>query len=100
MKFPDAVMFRQIGYTEVSNQIAGVHGCDFVAMCRDNRLPILVFNLNTARQYNAYGVRRTGRHTDQLKENEDRTRIGPDKATHSIPSKMLYPTRSSAWKRL
>ena len=24
-----------------------------IAMCRDNKLPIIVFNLNTIRQYNA-----------------------------------------------
>ena len=33
-----------------------------VAMCRDNQLPIVVFNLNTSRQYNAYGDGRTHRH--------------------------------------
>ena len=32
----------------------GVMDATAVAMCRDNKLPILVFNLNTPWQYNAY----------------------------------------------
>ena len=33
-----------------------------IAMCRDNKLPILVFNLNTHGQYNAYVDGRARRH--------------------------------------
>ena len=47
MKHPDAVMFRNIGYTEVLTRSLGVMDATSIAMCRDNRLPILVFNMNT-----------------------------------------------------
>ena len=47
MKHTDAVMFRSIGYTEVLTKSLGVMDSTSIAMCRDNRLPILVFNLNT-----------------------------------------------------
>jgi len=47
MKFPDAVMYQKITYTEVLTQSLGVMDATSIAMCRDNRLPILVFNLNT-----------------------------------------------------
>ncbi len=48
MKFPDAVMYREITYTEVLAKSLGVMDSTSIAMCRDNKLPILVFNLNTA----------------------------------------------------
>jgi uridylate kinase len=47
LKHDDAVMFRQIDYTEVLTRSLGVMDATSIAMCRDNRLPILVFNLNT-----------------------------------------------------
>jgi uridylate kinase len=47
MKFPDAVMYRNIGYTEVLTKSLGVMDSTSIAMCRDNRLPILVFNMKT-----------------------------------------------------
>ncbi|HZL56883.1 MAG TPA: UMP kinase [Bryobacteraceae bacterium] len=47
MKHGDAVMYRRIGYTEVLTKSLGVMDATSIAMCRDNRLPILVFNLNT-----------------------------------------------------
>jgi uridylate kinase len=47
MKYPDAVMYQHIGYTEVLTRSLGVMDATSVAMCRDNKLPILVFNLNT-----------------------------------------------------
>ncbi len=47
MKFPEAVMYHQISYTEVLTKSLGVMDSTSIAMCRDNRLPILVFNLNT-----------------------------------------------------
>jgi uridylate kinase len=46
MKHDDAVMYRTIGYTEVLTRSLGVMDATSIAMCRDNRLPILVFNLN------------------------------------------------------
>ena len=47
MKHADAVMFRNIGYTEVLTKSLGVMDSTSIAMCRDNKLPIQVFNLNT-----------------------------------------------------
>jgi uridylate kinase len=47
MKHSDAVMFQHISYTEVLTKSLGVMDATSIAMCRDNRLPILVFNLNT-----------------------------------------------------
>ena len=48
MKFGDAVMYPEITYTEVLSQSLGVMDSTSIAMCRDNKLPIKVFNLNTA----------------------------------------------------
>jgi len=47
LKFPEAVMFREISYTDVLSLGLGVMDATSIAMCRDNKLPILVFNLNT-----------------------------------------------------
>ena len=47
LKFEDAVQYDQIDYTAVLSRSLGVMDASAVAMCRDNRLPILVFNLNT-----------------------------------------------------
>ena len=47
LKFPDASMYRQISYLEVLQQALGVMDATSIAMCRDNQLPIIVFNLNT-----------------------------------------------------
>jgi uridylate kinase len=47
MKHPDAVMYKHITYTEVLTRSLGVMDATSIAMCRDNRLPIIVFNLNT-----------------------------------------------------
>src|SRR5580700_1553029 len=47
LKFPDAVMYTKVTYTEILTKSLGVMDATSIAMCRDNRLPILVFNLNT-----------------------------------------------------
>jgi uridylate kinase len=47
LKHGDAVMYRNISYTEVLSRSLAVMDASAVAMCRDNNLPILVFNLNT-----------------------------------------------------
>jgi uridylate kinase len=47
LKFPDAVMYREISYLDVLAKGLGVMDATSIAMCRDNKLPILVFNLNT-----------------------------------------------------
>ena len=48
LKFPDAVKYQEITYLEVLSQALGVMDATSIAMCRDNKLPIVVFNLNTA----------------------------------------------------
>ena len=46
LKFKEAVMYNEIGYTEVLARSLGVMDATSIAMCRDNKLPIIVFNLN------------------------------------------------------
>ncbi len=48
LKHPDAVMYKDISYTEVLSRSLGVMDATSIAMCRANKLPVLVFNLNTA----------------------------------------------------
>src|SRR5512141_1331211 len=45
LKFPDAVRYPEITYLEVLSQGLGVMDATSIAMCRDNKLPIIVFNL-------------------------------------------------------
>ncbi|MFB3779395.1 MAG: UMP kinase [Bryobacteraceae bacterium] len=45
-KAPDAVLYQEVSYTEVLSKSLAVMDATSVAMCRDNRLPIVVFNLN------------------------------------------------------
>jgi uridylate kinase len=47
LRFPDAVRYPDVSYLEVLAKSLGVMDASAVAMCRDNQLPILVFNLNT-----------------------------------------------------
>jgi len=47
LRFPDAVKFQEITYLEVLAKSLGVMDATSIAMCRDNKLPIVVFNLNT-----------------------------------------------------
>ena len=48
LQFPDAVMYREVSYLEVLSKSLAVMDATSIAMCRDNQLPILVFNLNTS----------------------------------------------------
>jgi len=48
MKYLDAVKYDEIAYTEVLTRSLGVMDATSIAMCRDNQLPIIVFNLNTS----------------------------------------------------
>jgi uridylate kinase len=41
-------MYPEVSYLEVLSKGLGVMDASAVAMCRDNQLPILVFNLNTS----------------------------------------------------
>src|SRR3981081_2442798 len=47
LKHEDAVLYTRITYTEFLARSLAVMDSSAVAMCRDNKLPILVFNLNT-----------------------------------------------------
>jgi uridylate kinase len=47
LQFPDAVRFSEVSYLEVLAKGLGVMDSTAIAMCRDNKLPIIVFNLNT-----------------------------------------------------
>jgi uridylate kinase len=40
------VLYREISYLEVLSKALAVMDASAVAMCRDNQLPIQVFNLN------------------------------------------------------
>jgi uridylate kinase len=46
LKFNDAVMYPEVSYQEVLAKGLGVMDASSVAMCRDNQLRIIVFNLN------------------------------------------------------
>ncbi len=48
LKFADAVFYPEITYLDVLARGLKVMDATSIAMCRDNRLPILVFNLNTS----------------------------------------------------
>ena len=47
LKFPDAVMYPETSYMEVLSKGLGVMDASAIAMCRDNQLPVIVFNLTT-----------------------------------------------------
>ena len=48
LRFPDAVMYREVSYLEVLSKSLAVMDATSIAMCRDNQLPIIVFNLNAS----------------------------------------------------
>ena len=48
LKFPDAVKYSDITFLDVLARGLGVMDATSIAMCRDNQLPIIVFNLNTS----------------------------------------------------
>ena len=48
LKFTEAVQYKEITYLEVLSKALGVMDATSIAMCRDNKMPIIVFNLNTA----------------------------------------------------
>jgi uridylate kinase len=47
-KFPDARMFRRLTYLDVLNRNLEVMDSTAISLCRDNRMPILVFNMTRA----------------------------------------------------
>jgi uridylate kinase len=46
LRSPDAVLYKNVTYLEVLAKALAVMDASAVAMCRDNQLPIVVFNLN------------------------------------------------------
>lgn len=46
-RFTDAIFYPNVTYLEVLSKALGVMDASAVAMCRDNQLPIVVFNLAT-----------------------------------------------------
>lgn len=48
LKHPDAVLYRETSYMEVLSKSLAVMDATSIAMCRDNGLPIVVFNLNVS----------------------------------------------------
>lgn len=46
-KHEDAQMYQEVSYSEVLAKNLGVMDASAVAMCRDNRMPVVVFNLKT-----------------------------------------------------
>ena len=44
-KYKDARMFRRLTYLDVLNKNLGVMDSTAISLCRDNNLPILVFNM-------------------------------------------------------
>ncbi len=46
LRHADAVLYREVSYHDVLAQALAVLDASAVAMCRDNQLPIRVFNLN------------------------------------------------------
>ena len=44
-KFPDAIKYPTVSYTEVLSKALQVMDASAVAMCRDNHMPIMVFDL-------------------------------------------------------
>jgi uridylate kinase len=47
-KYADAVKYERVSYTEVLSKALGVMDASAVAMCRDNQMPIMVFDLKVA----------------------------------------------------
>jgi uridylate kinase len=47
MRHADAVRYTEVTYLEVLAKALAVMDASAVAMCRDNQLPIIVFNLNS-----------------------------------------------------
>jgi len=43
-KYPDAVMYDTITYAEVLNKNLKVMDATAISLCRENKLPIIVFN--------------------------------------------------------
>jgi uridylate kinase len=47
VKVADAKMYREISYMDVLTQGLGVMDSTAITLCKDNHVPIIVFNINT-----------------------------------------------------
>jgi uridylate kinase len=47
VKFADAKMYGEISYMDVLTQGLGVMDSTAISLCKDNNVPIIVFNMNT-----------------------------------------------------
>ena len=71
-----------------------------VAMCRDNKLPIVVFNLQHAGQYNANVDGRARRHSNWNRTMKPRTcNLQQPSGQFQTVKDVEKPTRRRAWRR-
>jgi uridylate kinase len=47
VKFPNATMYKEISYMDVLTKSLGVMDSTAISLCKDNDVPIIVFNINT-----------------------------------------------------
>src|ERR1041384_613719 len=47
VKFPNAKMYKEISYMDVLTKELGVMDTTAISLCKDNNVPIIVFNINT-----------------------------------------------------
>jgi uridylate kinase len=47
VKFPNATMYKEISYMDVLTKGLGVMDSTAISLCKDNDVPIIVFNINT-----------------------------------------------------
>ncbi len=66
MRHADAVLYREVSYLDVLAKSLAVMDASAVAMCRDNQMPILVFNLNVYGNIMRMSMGETHRHFDPL----------------------------------
>ena len=57
----DAVKYDEITYMEILRQGLKVMDLTAVSLCKDNNLPMIIFNMNRTGQYSASSTRREGR---------------------------------------
>ena len=57
----DAVKFETLTYMDILQKGLRVMDMTAVSLCKDNAMPMIIFNMNTPRQYRARSQRRKGR---------------------------------------
>ncbi len=76
-KHPDASLYEEISYHEVLTKSLGVMDASAIAMCRDNDLPILVFNLTVTGNIMRMCDGRNHRNADSLDRSGSHSVSGP-----------------------